>query len=435
MARFLYTIWPFLGHVHPFVPVASALAERGNDVRFYTGASVRPLLKTQGFPVFPFERVDENQVWALIASVEARATSGGSSLAALRVLRTWLAGTVRAQVADLEPILREWRPDVIVSETAMWGPILVLWEHTRIPVAVASTLLGCLVPGREPRLVAKLTELLVNVLASGMRRELDRIRADYGLAPMGAAVTAFTGRLPLYLVPSVPELDDNRRDLPPSVHYLGPHLWNKPVDSPSPAWVSDLSSDKPCVHVTEGTLQFGDPFLLRAAARGLADLPVQAILTSGPQRDPACLKLDPLPPNVRLEQWVPHADLLPRCSAVVTTGGAGTIMASLQAGVPLVVVPTLWDKADNARRVAHARVGIHLSPRQCTPERLRAAVNDVLHDPRYRENAQRLATRLARAPGPPGAADLLEDLVRRTADGAHTGGPAGVATDMASLKQ
>ncbi len=113
---------------------------------------------------------------------------------------------------------------------------------------------------------------------------------------------------------------------------------------------------------------------------------------------------------MRLQRWVSHADLLPRCAVLVTTGGAGTVMASLQAGVPMVVVPTHWDKVDNAQRIVESGAGLRVAPHQCTPDRLRAAVNRVLAEPSFRDNARRLARRLTETPGPPRAAELLEIL-------------------------
>ena len=97
----------------------------------------------------------------------------------------------------------------------------------------------------------------------------------------------------------------------------------------------------------------------------------------------------------------------------MTVGGKATILAAAEAGLPMVVVPTTWDKPDNARRVTHAGAGVRLPARQCTPERLRAAVRHVLQEPRYSLGAQRLAALLAAAPGPPEAARLLEDLAPR----------------------
>ena len=86
-------------------------------------------------------------------------------------------------------------------------------------------------------------------------------------------------------------------------------------------------------------------------------------------------------------------------------------MSAMRAGVPLVIVPTTWDKPDNARRVIEAGAGVRLLPRKCTPEGLREAVEQVLSDSGYRENARRIARELNAAPGPPGAAQLIERMV------------------------
>ena len=218
--------------------------------------------------------------------------------------------------------------------------------------------------------VTRATELL----ARGVRRRLDELRAGYGLWPMGCSVNAFCGRLPLYLVGSVPELDLRRRDLPASVRYVGPLLWHPPESPSTVAWLNGLPSDRPWVHVTEGTSHNQDPFVLRAAAAGLAGAPLEAILTTGRGRDPGALGLGPAAPNVHAARWLSHDELMPRCAVVVTTGGAGTVMTALRAGVPLVIVPTTWDKPDIALRVVEAGVGVRLAPRRCTPAGLRAAI-------------------------------------------------------------
>jgi UDP:flavonoid glycosyltransferase YjiC (YdhE family) len=87
-------------------------------------------------------------------------------------------------------------------------------------------------------------------------------------------------------------------------------------------------------------------------------------------------------------------------------------LAALTAGVPLVVVPTFWDKSDNAQRVVEAGVGLRVAPRDCTPARMRASVMRLLEEPTFRENARRIARRFAEVPGPRRAAELLEKLAR-----------------------
>src|SRR5262249_12263872 len=154
-------------------------------------------------------------------------------------------------------------------------------------------------------------------------------RARYGLGPLPTSVAEYNGRMPLYIVPTTPEFDYERRDLPPTVHYVGPCLWNAGDAETAPAWLDEIPRDTPLVHVTEGTVHNQDPILLRAAMQGLAGQPLQVVMTTGNRRDPAELDLGPRAANVRVERFVPHRFLLPRTDVVVTTGGAGTVMTVL----------------------------------------------------------------------------------------------------------
>ena len=437
-ARILFCCWPFEGHVYPQLSIALALTARGHEVAFYTGDSMRETIERQGVQVFGFDRIEP--AWL---AVQERERAVGGRRQSLRVqqqaFRDWLVETIPSQVEDLKRIIEEWGADVVVTDASMWGPSLVLGEAAPIPVALASPLITAVIngpdapppgsglaPARSARARARVRviEGATDVLARGLRRRIDELRAGFGLGPMGCSVNERCAALPLYLVLSVPELDFNRRDLPPSVHYVGACTWHPAERAGTNEWLQAIPEGRPWVHVTEGTSHYQDPFVLRAAVAGLSGAPLEAIVSYGRERSTDELELGAPAPNVHLAQWVSHDTLLPRCRALVTTGGAGTVMAGLRAGVPLVLVPTTWDKPDNARRVADAGAGVVLPSRRCTPAALRRAVEEVLREPRYRAAAERCAARLADAPGPAGAADLIEALAPAgSGAGAATQGP------------
>ena len=426
--RVLFTSWPFEGHVFPLLSIALAARERGLEVAVYTGRRLQPTVEAEGIECFPFERVEA--AWEQVHELEAGVHGRRGTLRLQRAMvRDWLVGSVPDQVADVRALMDRWQPDAIVTDGSMWGPSLVLHEATGIPVVFASTLLCSLVPGKDAplpgsglgpprgaagRAVAWGIARAVDLIARAPRRQIDEIRAAHGLGPLDCSINEWMGRLPLYLVGSVPELDFNRRDLPPSVHYVGPLLWHPTEPAGTRAWLDQIPSNRPWVHVTEGTSHHQAAVVLHAAASGLAGAPIEAILTCGRERDPGELGLAPAA-NVHVTDWLSHGELLSRCAVLVTTGGAQTIVSALAAGVPLVVVPTLWDKPANARRVAATGAGIRLAPDDCTPDRLRAAVEEILTEASYRRNAGRLAEKLAAAPGPDGAAELIGDLVRAPA--------------------
>ncbi|HWC27018.1 MAG TPA: hypothetical protein VG474_10585, partial [Solirubrobacteraceae bacterium] len=295
--RVLFTCWPFVGHVHSQLAIAAALRERGSAAAFYTGESVRATIEAQGHELFAFDRLDEERAFATMRSAETGAGPGRRARAVdVRALRDWLVETIPDQLADLESVLDRWAPDVIATDLSMWGPIVVLWESCGLPVAASSTFMGPLIPGpdappwglglapprtRAARVRARALTRLTDVVARGLRARVDELRAAHGLGPLGCSINEFTGRLPLYLVGNLRELDYDRRDLPASVHYVGPCTWHPPAETATEAWLDAIPIDAPWVHVTEGTSHHQDPFVLRAAAAGLAGLPLEAILTTG----------------------------------------------------------------------------------------------------------------------------------------------------------
>ncbi len=427
MARYLVAGWPFPGELHPRVAVALALRARGHDVAFYTGARASDMLADLGFVHFPLRHVDE------AVYQHQNLYENDAPLAEWRrlraTLRTLLIDSIPGQLADLEPILDSWQPDAIIGDLAMLAPFLILHETRSIPVAMVCMSLGSMVSGpdappwgrglpppntRRRRALIGVERVAVRMATREFRSAANVIRARYGLAPLSVPISDYAGTMPLYLVSSVRELDYNRRDQPSQVHYVGRLAWERRSDQPPPPWIDELPADKPLVYVTEGTIHGQRSKLLQAAASGLAGQPLQVLLTLTPDRDPVASGLASLAPNVRLETQTPgrgwQSDILGRTSLVITNGGIGSVTAALSAGVPLVVVPTTWDKPENARRVVEAGAGLQLSPRHCTPERLRTAVQRVLGEPSFRANAQRLAGLLGRLDGPSRAAELLEKL-------------------------
>jgi UDP:flavonoid glycosyltransferase YjiC (YdhE family) len=420
--RVLFACWPFEGHVFPQLSVAAELRRRGAAVAVYTGESMRDIVESEGHQLFPLGRTEG--AWQ---RVQERERAEGGRKPSLRLqreaFRQWLVESIPDQVGDLTDLLREFEPNVIVADAAMWGPGLVMHEAQRVPVGVLSPLIYAVIPGpdipplgsrvgvprtRRTRVRARVVSAIGTLLARPAWRRIDQLRANHGLPPLPGSVNEVLGRLPLYVVAAIPELDLNRHDLPPGVRYVGPLLWHPPEPSGTEEWLERLPADRPWVHVTEGTSHYQDPFLLRAAATGLAGAPYEAILTTGRRRDAS--SIPQAASNVHVLDWLGHDTLLPRCSALVTTGGPGTIMAGLRVGLPLVLVPTSWDKPDNALRMVEAGVAVRVPPKRCTPQALRAAVDEVLGDPRYRRNARRIAEKLAAAPGPAGAADHIEAL-------------------------
>ena len=380
-SRFLFAAWPFEGHVYPQMSVARALRDRGDEVAFYTGA-MRGRLERR-VQRFPFERVDE----VAASSPRRRAQAAGRRESLRAGYRRSATGSSRRSPIRSPTSRRswqEWQPDVIVARHLDVGPdrrscgrpCRCRSSRGRRSWARADPGPGRAALGIRPRArraprpralrASAARRASPSSSADGVRRRVDEFRAEHGLPPLGCSVSAFAGAVVRSTWSAAsPSSTTTAATCLRACTTSAPCVWHPPTRAGA-GGVAGRDPDRPPV----GARHRGDARTTGARSccarrsRAWRDAPLQAILTTGTTRDPEELGLGAAAANVHLTRWVSHSELLPRCAAVVTTGGANTILSSLQAGVPLVVVPTTWDKPDNARRVVEAGVGVRLSPTQ-----------------------------------------------------------------------
>jgi len=112
---------------------------------------------------------------------------------------------------------------------------------------------------------------------------------------------------------------------------------------------------------------------------------------------------------------VPHDWLFDKVSVAVHACGAGTTGAGLRAGLPAIAIPEPGgDQPFWARRLRELGVSAAtLSRRTLTADRLAAAIDAALTNPVHRDNAQRLAARIAEEDGAGKVADAIEKAVHQ----------------------
>ena len=97
-------------------------------------------------------------------------------------------------------------------------------------------------------------------------------------------------------------------------------------------------------------------------------------LTTGPVMPRE--ELGAIPDNVRVERFAPQVEIMPLTSAVVCHGGSGTLLSTLAAGCPVVVIPLFADQPANARAAGPPEPGWQCSP--IMPTRSRRRIRAVL---------------------------------------------------------
>jgi UDP:flavonoid glycosyltransferase YjiC (YdhE family) len=118
-----------------------------------------------------------------------------------------------------------------------------------------------------------------------------------------------------------------------------------------------------------------------------------------------------LPANARVFDLIDFASVLPKAAVFVTNAGWGGVLASLAAGVPLVVAAgRAPDKREISARVARSGAGINLHSRRAKPRAVADALREVLANPRCRERARQIGSELDQLGGASAAGVQLEGL-------------------------
>jgi UDP:flavonoid glycosyltransferase YjiC (YdhE family) len=116
--------------------------------------------------------------------------------------------------------------------------------------------------------------------------------------------------------------------------------------------------------------------------------------------------------HVKVVGVVNYAAIFPTCRAVVHHGGAGTLAASLRAGVPQLILWTLPDQPFFAAQLKRLKVGSGRRFSTTTEKSLVADLRRILAPP-YLSRAREIATRMTEpAKSAAAAADRVEDFAR-----------------------
>jgi MGT family glycosyltransferase len=233
---------------------------------------------------------------------------------------------------------------------------------------------------------------------------MNALRLSLGLPadPDGAMLFRY-----LYLLNEPLAFQPDAEELPPTTLRCRRVVFDQSSDEQLPGWLTDLGCG-PTVYATAGTMVNRTPGLLERFLEALRDEPVSLILTIGRDRDPA--EFGPQPPNVHIAPYIPQSLVLAMCDLVLSHCGSGTMYAALAHGLPMVNVPVGMDQPENAARCARLKLGLTVDPTTGTADEIREAVCQVLTDPVYRTNAQRVQQAMQALPGPSDVAAVLERL-------------------------
>lgn len=186
-----------------------------------------------------------------------------------------------------------------------------------------------------------------------------------------------------------------------SYHFVGPTIRAQDTQDNFP-W-DKLDSNKKKILVSLGTVSRDrTASYYTAMMEALADEDIQVIM-SAPEA-----MAEQAPDNFIVMPRVPQVTLLPHLDAVVTHAGHNTVCETLFNGLPMVVSPIRDDQPVIAQQVVDAGAGVFLRFGRASAKMARQAVLDVLNNPEYKSNAEKIQSSFKSLGGAAAVTDLIE---------------------------
>jgi UDP:flavonoid glycosyltransferase YjiC (YdhE family) len=388
--RVLMTVQPAFSHATQAIPLARELERRGHRVTVATSATFAATLARHGLDARPV-----GPDWM---------TRPGDAVFERTIGQHKFFGFVqvpdRASIEDLLRLGRQTGAQLIVREYSEFGawaaarrlgiPLVTQGIMHRLPpafeaqVAEAAQRLGILAgiePPRDPD----------DLLGSAY---LDVVPASFRCPWEGDVAFAHASR---------------------------PSVFDGSAGEAAPPWLEALGRERPLIYATLGNIFSDAPAVWQAVLTALAGLDVDALVTTGLRSEPT--GLGALPPNVRVERYLPQSHVLTRCTAVVCHAGFNTLVGAFSRGVPALCLPLGADQPINATCCAAAGAGINaangpaqdfrgplVDPKRLDPVAIATAIMRLTKQPTFTHAAGRLAREIQTRPGPSKIAPTLEQL-------------------------
>jgi UDP:flavonoid glycosyltransferase YjiC (YdhE family) len=390
--RVLFTSATFRSHLYPLIPLAWALCAAGHDVRVAVQPSLLGDVTGAGLPAVAVGD-GTDFMSELKKSLSGGWRGAGRGRPGIEQVVVPHMRVAEAVVGDLAPFVQHWSPDLVVAEPfAFAGPVIA--KAAGVPLVLHTT-------GPMPgHLWADLTS--EREVRQNWPKDLVAFFDKWDV-PLGPDYAA------LVVDPCPDELLTVRMGNRQAMRYV-------PYNGATitPPWL-DEPKRRPRVCITWGTTtEFMGAEALKPpllAMEALADLDVEVVAALGKVgRD----LLGEAREHVRVVDWMPLSMLMPTCEALISQGGAGTVMAGVAYGVPQLVVPQVSYQPLVAELLAASGAGMSLKPDDLTTDSIVEVVSELLSGTSVRAAAQSLAERNAAQADPTEMVPALKALVDST---------------------
>ncbi len=389
MSKIAFFCIPASGHTNPTLEVVKELIRRGHEVRYYSYDIMKNKIEATGATYVSCDKYDCEQN---LCPEDAARVGKDVAFSTNILVETTLA--LGEKVCE---DMREYQPDCIVADSmAVWGKAVAL--RLGIPFISSTTTFAF---NKESAQVMKqgFGEFMKLMLSMPrINRNIKRLqKAGYPIKNILDLIQ--NDKKVNTIVYTSRKFQPKAETFPENYCFVGPSI--RAVTEEFPA------SKQKTVYISMGTVNNVMLELYKNCIKALKDMDYRVVMSVGALTDVSAL--GEIPQNFIVRNRVDQIAVLQQADVFLTHCGMNSASEGLYFEVPLLMLPQTTEQGGVANRVSEVGAGAFL--KGTAPEEIRRAVEEVLKNESYRDNAGKISASFRRSGGAIRAAEyILENI-------------------------
>lgn len=391
MSKIAFFCIPAHGHTNPTLEVIKELVKLEHEVRFYSYDSMKEKIESVGAT---FISCDSYDIQMKLEPKDAERVGKDIAFSMEVLVNTTLA----LDQAILEE-MKEWKPDCIVADSmALWGKLTAL--KLGIPFVSSTTTFAF---NRYSSKIMKpeisqLFSLLFSM--SKANKSIKKLR-DKGYPVKGVLSIIQNDNETNTIVYTSSEFQPCAETFSDKYTFVGPSVRQVDHEIKKPLGKT--------LYISLGTVNNQNSSFFRNCIQAWKDSDWNVILSVGD-----VIKIEELgeiPTNIQVYRTVDQIEILQQVDLFVTHCGMNSVNEALYYNVPLVLFPQTSEQGGVAYRVHELGAGVYLKSNSVSD--LQDAVNEVYHNPIYKQNAEKIGAGFRKCGGAKLAASKILEVAKR----------------------
>jgi MGT family glycosyltransferase len=383
MSKIVFFSIPAHGHTNPTIPVVLELTQKGHEVWYYSFDMFKEKIESAGAKFISCDEYlpelrpeDEKKI--------------GKDFAAL--IEMVVDSTINLDKKVCQELL-EFKPDCIVSDSVcFWGKLFA--EKLNIKY-VCSTTTFAFNKYSAKLMKPGIGELIRSIV--GMPRINKKIEL---LRENGYKVKSFISIIQNdndtnTIVYTSKEFQPMSETFSDKYAFVGPSVANKETKEPK--------DERRTVYISLGTILNKNNKFYVNCINALKECDVNVIMSVGEKTDIS--ELGEIPNHIQIKHKVDQIKVLKKSDVFLTHSGMNSVNESLYYGVPMVLFPQHSEQRLVAERTSELGAGLILKGNK--PNYIKGAIEQILKEGNYKENANKISASFKIAGGAKKAADTI----------------------------